>query len=186
MRQLDATHDQSIEGNLGQWCFEVDSEFQQANDAAVDDAASYMANKVVYELGCGDGAALRRFNQLGFKTYGIDINPDKLDVVTSGITYKMDMVSWLSFAKVGSIPNIFMHHSLEHIIKVDKLLELVAKKLAPGGIFYCVVPADDTPNTVHFTAFDSADELLPKGLKPILVERQERFGHPEFKCVATK
>lgn len=186
MRQLDASHKESIKGNLAHWCYEVDSEFQQANDAAVLDAAKYMDVKTVYELGCGDGASLKGFWELGFKTFGIDINTDKLNAVEYGTTYKMDMVSWLQFAKVGSLPNIFMHHSLEHIVKVDKLLELVSKKLSKGGIFYCVVPADDTPNTVHFTAFDNAEELLPPGLKPIVVTKQERFGHPEFKCVATK
>lgn len=185
MRQLPATHKQSIIGNLGQWCYEVDSEFQQANDAAAEDAASYMTTMTVYELGCGDGASLRKFRQLGFATVGIDINADKLDRAV-GKTIKADMVDWLHKAKDGSLPNIFMHHSLEHIINVDELLGLVTLKLAHNGIFYCVVPADDTPNTVHYTAFDEANELLPPSLIPLVLTKQERFGHPEFKCVAKK
>lgn len=185
MRQLDATHKESIEGNLGQWCYEVDSEFQQANDAAAEDAVSYMTTTTVYELGCGDGASLRKFRELGFDTIGIDINANKLDKAV-GKTIKADMVDWLWGIKDNSLPNIFMHHSLEHIINVDELLGLVTLKLAHNGIFYCVVPADDTPNTVHYTAFDSAEELLPPGLKPLVMAKQERFGHPEYKMVATK
>ena len=185
MRQLDATHQESIDGNLGQWCYEVDSEFQQANDAAVAEAAEYMKVKKVWELGCGDGAALREFQKLGFVTVGVDINADKLDRAVGG-TVKADMVDYLWGVKDGSISNIFMHHSLEHIVAVEELLGLITLKLKKGGVFYCVVPADDTPNTVHYTAFDSAEELLPPGLKPVIVAKQERFGHPEFKCVAIK
>jgi SAM-dependent methyltransferase len=185
MRQLSNDHKESIKANLKQFCYEVDSEFQAANDAAAEDAANYMKRKVVYELGCGDGASLRKFQELGFDTHGVDINANKLDRAV-GKVYKSDMVSWLSFHKAGSLPNIFMHHSLEHIVAVEKLLGLVAKRLVVGGVFYCVVPADDHPNTVHFTAFDDASELLPPGLTPLKMERQERFGHPEFICVAKK
>jgi SAM-dependent methyltransferase len=187
MRQLDATHQESIEGNLGQWCYEVDSEFQQANNDAAEDAASYInpKNKVVIELGCGDGASLIKFHELGFATIGVDINADKLDRAL-GPKVKADMVDWLWGVKDNSLANIFMHHSIEHIINVDELIGLVTLKLAKGGIFYCVTPADDTPNTVHYTAFDSAEELLPPGLKPLVLTKQERFGHPEYKCVAIK
>lgn len=187
MRQLDASHKESIKGNLAHWCYEVDSEFQQVNDAAVEEAYDliYKLDLRVVELGCGDGASLRKFQELGVTTVGVDINADKLDRAV-GETIKADMVDYLWGVKNNSIPNIFMHHSLEHIIKVEELLNLVSAKLAKGGIFYCVVPADDTPNTVHYTAFDSAEELLPPGLEPIEIVKQERFGHPEFKCVAIK
>ncbi len=187
MRQLDATHKESIEGNLGQWCYEVDSEFQQANDNAVEDAIRYInpLKKIVIELGCGDGASLRKFQEYDFSTVGVDINANKLERAL-GVVVKSDMIDWLMQAEDGTLPNIFMHHSLEHIINVGELLGLVTLKLAHNGIFYCVVPADDTPNTVHYTAFDSAEELLPPGLKPLVMAKQERFGHPEYKCVATK
>lgn len=185
MRQLDATHKESIDGNLGQWCYEVDSEFQQANDDAVEDAITYMDRKIVWELGCGDGASLRKFKEHGYVTIGVDINTDKLDRAV-GLLVNIDMIEYLNSVKDNSIPNIFMHHSIEHIVDVKRLLQLVTLKLISGGIFYCVTPADDTPNTVHYTAFDSAEELLPPGLEPIEMVKQERYGHPEYKCVARK
>ncbi len=188
MRQSGKSHKQSIDSNLQQWCYEVDSEFQEANNNAAEEMAAYMNQhglKEVVELGCGDGAAVRKFAELGIEISGVDINSEKLAMIDKSIpTHKSDMVTWMSAQ--DSVPSIFMHHSLEHIVSVEKLLALVTQKLRPGCIFYCVVPAGDHPHEVHHTAFDDASELMPPGLEVLHLGKQERFGHEEFKCVAIK
>lgn len=189
MRQSDATHDESVHSNLGQFCLEVDSEFQAANDSAAQDFVRNLErlgrSRTVVELGCGDGAALNTLRGLGVEVFGVDINPEKLKH-NKHLYWHGDMVEWLSDQKARSVSNIFMHHALEHIIQVKELLEYVSIVLEKGGVFYCIVPADDHPHEVHHTAFDSALELAPPRMKTIIAKRQERFGHPEYIYVGVK
>lgn len=189
MRQSGATHYESIDDNLAQFCLEVDSEFQSANDSAVQDFMRYIEKynrpKRVVELGCGDGAALNTFKGLGVEVFGVDINPEKLFYNTHPY-HQGDMVIWAGEQKAKSVSNIFMHHALEHIVDVSELLSYIAMILERGGLFYCIVPADDSPHEVHHTAFDSALELAPPKLEILQARKQERFGHPEYLYVGRR
>lgn len=189
MRQSGATHEESIDNNLTQFCLEVDSEFQAANDAAAQDLLRYIEGferpRKVVELGCGDGAALNTFKELDVDVFGVDINPEKLSQ-NKHQYWQGDMLEWLSDQKAKSVNNIFMHHALEHIVQVKELLEYVSIVLENGGLFYCIVPADDHPHEVHHTAFDDAKELAPPRMKTIVAKKQERFGHPEYIYVGVK
>lgn len=189
MRQSGATHDESIDSNLSQFCLEANSEFQAANDAAAQDFLRYVERyerpREVVELGCGDGAALNTFKHLDVKTFGVDINPEKL-MFNEHDYWQGDMIEWLGEQKPKSVKNIFMHHALEHIVDVKEALELISIVLEVGGLFYCIVPADDRPHEVHHTAFDSPNELAPPKLKTLVSKKQERFGHPEYIYVGAK
>lgn len=185
MRQSGVTHEASIMSNLQQFCYEVDSEFQAANNDAAKDCVRYLEQKSIIELGCGDGAALQKFVELGVTVFGVDINEEKL-AVNPHPHIASDMLSWLETQPDDSLPNIFMHHALEHIIAVDELLWLISIKLVPSGIFYCVVPADDEPHEVHHTAFDSPHELAPPEMQRIVATKQVRYGHPEYLYIGQK
>lgn len=183
------SHDESIDSNLSQFCLEVDSEFQAANDAAAQDFLRYMEKYdrplEVVELGCGDGAALNTFERLGVKTFGVDINPEKL-ASNDHDYWQGDMAEWLGDQPAKSVKNIFMHHALEHIVSIKEVLDYIYIVLEKGGIFYCIVPADDHPHEVHHTAFDSALELAPPKMQTVTARKQERFGHPEYLYVGVK
>lgn len=189
MRQSGLTHEESIQANKENFCLEKDSWFQQPNDAAAEHCTGMIrsagGSPAVVELGCGDGAALRKFQELKIHTLGVDINTEKLSYAT-GIVIESDMLQWLLDQPDETVSNIFMHHSLEHIVAVPEVLTEIARVLDRGGIFYCVVPADDTPHSVHNTAFDSAEELAPVGLRTVIAEKQIRFEHPEFLYVGYK
>jgi SAM-dependent methyltransferase len=189
VRQSGATHEESIKSNKEIYCFEKDSGFQQPNDAAAVLFTGYIRDNgsedIVVELGCGDGASLRKFQELGVFTIGVDINPSKLALAT-GPVYEMDMLEFLKVQQTGSANNIFMHHSLEHIVAVKEVLAEVPRVLKKGGLFFCITPAEDEPHSVHNTAFDSPDELEPSGLKRLECTKQIRFGHPEYMYVGIK
>lgn len=184
MKKADLTKLESILGNLHQWCFEVGSEFEQNNIAAVVDfVETYKPVGTVVELGCGDGAALKAFEQLGIKTFGVDINKEKLDKAP-GDTALDDVLDWLVKQPRKSVDNIFTHHALEHMVHIDEVLAEIGRVLKPGGLYYAVVPAHDHVHEVHHVAFESAKELLPKGLKQVKLAEQERFGAKEYLCIA--
>lgn len=188
MRQEPISHEDAIKRNLESWCFEVGSDFEKANqDAALDMVGFMQPLKLsqVIDLGCGDGAALSEFHRLGMGAKGIDINQEKLDAVMAPSPVECaDMLWWVR--QQPFLPSIFMHHSLEHVVEVDRLRVAIGGRLAPGCLFYCIVPADDEVHDVHVTAFDVAEELAPPRVRPIFCGRQNRFGHAEFKFVGVK
>lgn len=179
------THARSIDANLRTWCYEVGTRFEEVNRQAVHDFARYCESGQVIELGCGDGAAANEFLRLGYEYVGIDVNPGKLRRIGGGVTHCRDVLEWLYEQDDDSLPNIFAHHFLEHTVDVEKILVEIARTLAPGGIYYAVTPAHDYIHTVHFIAFEDAEELLPPGLE-LLHSGEQKRNEPEYYCVAEK
>ena len=93
---------------------------------------------------------------------GVDINQVKLDR-NPAETVCDNMVDYLKKAK--KLPNIFIHHALEHVPNPQEVLDLISKKLE--GLLYIEVPANDHLHSVHHAIFDNPDDLLPKGFKVV-------------------
>jgi 2-polyprenyl-3-methyl-5-hydroxy-6-metoxy-1,4-benzoquinol methylase len=182
------TSEESMQENLDTWCYEVGSRFEQASVAAVRDFNLYAIFDHVADIGCGDGAASLELENRGFEVDAVDINEEKLNKIKEkNIFIKIKKQSAIEYLNsIDALDNFFSHHSLEHMIDAEEIIQLAGQKLKPRGIYYVIVPAGDYLHSVHHVVFERAEELLPVGLEPILIQEQERFGEKEFICVATK
>lgn len=180
----DVDAEAAIAANLELWGFEIGGDYEACSQEAAEECMPLLSGSQVVDLGCGDGAALTRFIALGTDTLGIDINAEKL-ARCPGPTIQTDILSWLREKPDDSVPNVFAHHSLEHLAGVTEVLAEIARVLKPGGLFYAVVPADGHLRDAHFTAFEAAAELLPPGLMQLHADFQFRV-EPEWKLIARK
>lgn len=164
----DITPEDSIKEQLETYSIEVGTPFENSSKEAVARFSLYLETLWVADLGCGDGAATKYFQEEGITVVGVDINQDKLDLNPTDLKEKMDIISYLKYCE--DIPNIFMHHSLEHLPNPQKVLDLISEKLAPGGYVYIEVPANDQVHSVHHSSFDTAGDIYPEGLELLEAE----------------
>lgn len=159
----DISPEESVRQNLETYCMEVGSQYEQYAKRSARRFVDYIGKDTVVDLGCGDGAAVKEFIKNGNKVIAVDINKDKLKHVDQ----RADTVcaDALSFLDKQTAKNIFMHHSLEHIVNYQEVLNKVSTQLQKGGYAYIAVPRGDTVHSVHHVAFEQPGELVPKGLK---------------------
>lgn len=162
----DITPEESIKEQLGVYVMEVGTDFASSSAQGVDRLMNHLSVKQVVDLGAGDGAATKPFVDAGVEVIAVDINQTKLDA-NPATTVCTDMVSYLKDQPDNSIANIFCHHALEHIPNPEDVLELIAKKLAPGGLVYIEVPNNDGVHSVHHSSFETTDDLLPPGFEAV-------------------
>jgi SAM-dependent methyltransferase len=107
----------------------------------------------VLDLACGSGIFLELLKEAGIEAVGVDRNKDivekarlkDLKVVQS------DIFDYLEKAEEG-YDGIFCSHFLEHIAfdRVVRLIELIAKRLVPGGVLVFVLP---NPGSIRLHLF---------------------------------
>lgn len=168
-RKLDIDYKESVRQNLNEWCFEVGTEYERYSREAAEKFIEYIGKQSVVDLGAGDGAATKVFLENGNKVIAVDINKEKL----SKIDQRADIICQdiKEYMKFVVLKNVFLHHTLEHIVDYQEILDQIGKKLVKGGYCYIAVPKDDKPHSVHHVAFDSIEELCPPGLE--VVEQYE-------------
>lgn len=169
----DITPEESIAEQLEEFTLEVGTHYQESSKEAVNRMAPHIDHDTVVDLGCGDGASTEYFHQLGFRVIGVDVNDRKLELNQADQTVKSDIVSYLEGEADRSIPNIFMHHSLEHLPNPEVVLALISKKIARGGIVYIEVPSNDTIHSVHHATFDSPEDLLPPNIAVVEIYKDK-------------
>ena len=109
--------------------------------------------KRVLDLACGPGVFLELLKEAGIQAMGVDRNEEivkkarlkNLDVIQA------DIFDYLEKAAEG-YDGIFCSHFLEHISfdRVVRLIELIAKRLSPGGVFTVVLP---NPGSIRLHLF---------------------------------
>jgi SAM-dependent methyltransferase len=109
--------------------------------------------KRVLDLACGPGVFLELLKEAGIQAMGVDRNEEivkkarlkNLDVIHA------DIFDYLEKAEEG-YDGIFCSHFLEHISfdRVVRLIELIAKRLGPGGGFAVVLP---NPGSIRLHLF---------------------------------
>lgn len=163
--QSDITPQASIEEQLKTYAFEVGSQWQESSIEAVRRFSRYLKPKdTIIDLGCGDGAATKAFQDKDFTVIGVDINSKKLKQNPTE-TVCADMVTYLK--DNNQIPNIFIHQALEHLPNPQEVLVLIHEKLLEGGLVYIEVPNNDELHSVHHSTFDRPEDLLPIGFEVI-------------------
>jgi SAM-dependent methyltransferase len=90
------------------------------------------------DFGCGTGHLLRRLGD-HFETYGYDASAVARSRCRLTATDSLVLEEWESIAP-GSLDVIVSLHTLEHLERPIRVMQPLAAKLAPGGLFLFVVP----------------------------------------------
>jgi SAM-dependent methyltransferase len=180
IRTKDISADDSMKEQLQEFVLEANTHYADSSRTAANRLLSFPITGKIVDLGCGDGAVTPFL--ANFEVIGVDINQKKLDLNTLATTVKDDIVGYLKKQSDNSIDNIFSHHALEHLPNPQMALDLIGKKLKPGGYVYLEVPANDHIHSVHHATFDTPDDLLPLGLEKVEVGS----GHDEHYLIARK
>ena len=113
-------------------------------------AQNLMSNdqgKKILDVGCGEGFVLKYFNDQGWNIQGLDFskfgcanhNPDIADQVIEGNIYEnLDKL----ISKGEQYDLIWLDNVLEHVIDVERLLEVCKKLSKQDGILTITVPND--------------------------------------------
>lgn len=182
----DISLEESQINNRQIFSFEVGSSWEQYSVDAVENMNKYVKVKNVLELGCGDGAAINKFVELGYTVTGVDINPEKLKNVRNATTVESDLLDYLVSLPSNSVENVFTHHTLEHCIHYQNILAEISRVLKKGGICFIVVPAQDEPHSVHYVAFGTnLADIVPPRMKTIISEVKQR-GEQELWFIGEK
>jgi SAM-dependent methyltransferase len=98
----------------------------------------------VLDVGCGQGIALRRFKEYGFRSVrGIGLGADVDACLRLGFVAGTMDQSFLWFPP-GTFDLVWARHVLEHSIAPLLTLTEFHRVLKPGGLAYIEVPAPDT------------------------------------------
>ena len=155
------SHEESIVQNRNTWCLEVGSSYEEYSVNSANRFIKYIKKQPVVDLGSGDGAATNVFIKNGNKTTAVDINPEKLNCIDGAIKVETDFLTYLT----KPLDNVFMHHALEHYVNYQQVLDAIGKYLKKNKYCYISVPKNDHVHSVHHVAFDSIEEIIPKGLE---------------------
>lgn len=102
------------------------------------------AGAAALDVGCGQGPALQRFQELGWRATGIALNPEDVAVCRAKGYQVLPMdQSFLDFPD-GSFDLIWCRHCLEHSFAPLFTLSGFARVLRAQGYLYVEVPAPDT------------------------------------------
>lgn len=181
-KTINISPEESIQQNLGQWCYEVGTHYEEFSKKSAQRFIKYIKKQPVIDLGCGDGAATKVFITNGNPTTAVDINHDKLNKITGATKVNQDFLTYLT----QPLDNIFCHHALEHFVDYQSVLDRIGKHLKKGKYCYIAVPKGDHPHEVHHVAFESAEELIPPGLEVIEIGQSDDSEWPEYYAITRK
>lgn len=180
IKTADISPEDSVQEQLETWIYESETTFINSSQEAVARFVRFlMPHSSIVDLGCGDGAATQFFHAAGMTVVGVDINQAKLDRNPTR-TVRTTMDSYLT--RCREVPNIFIHHALEHVPNPKHILALIARKLVPGGLLYVEVPAEDHIHSVHHAAFESPEDLVPEGFEVL----EQNTGAGEHYIIARR
>jgi 2-polyprenyl-3-methyl-5-hydroxy-6-metoxy-1,4-benzoquinol methylase len=92
------------------------------------------------DIGCGDGVLLRRFEQLGWKAEGVEIDPDAVAAGRAqGLSIAQGDVESQHYA-ASSFDAVTMNHVIEHVADPARVLKEINRILKVGGRLVLVTP----------------------------------------------
>jgi 2-polyprenyl-3-methyl-5-hydroxy-6-metoxy-1,4-benzoquinol methylase len=101
------------------------------------------------DVGCGRGDFLIRASSCGYKSMGIDFDPETVDIACSrGLNAIV--------CEIDKMPNndlydaVVLSHVIEHVEDPVYLIENIFKRLQPGGYFYLATPNFDSAGKKTF------------------------------------
>ena len=128
---------------MGPTYVDFENRFRGSSDDVQQEQAPYVAMfhdvpGPVVDLGCGRGEFLALLLDQGIEAWGVDISTEMLQVARArGVDARhQDLREHLESLAEGSVGGFFMGHVVEHLPRtaLARLAELVASRLAPGGV----------------------------------------------------
>jgi 2-polyprenyl-3-methyl-5-hydroxy-6-metoxy-1,4-benzoquinol methylase len=146
-------------------------------------------NAKILDVGCGSGATLELLKDLGWNVYGLEIDKN---AVMAANERGLENVKIGGYEKIATFPNnyfdcIRLYHVIEHVQNPCECLNLIHKKLKPGGEILL-----GTPNInsvvgkmfgIHWYNLDIPRHLFifsPKTLSSVVKDQQFRKISIEF------
>jgi SAM-dependent methyltransferase len=116
--------------------------------------AALSAKPVVLDFGCGSGKFLEKARAKGCETIGMDFSPIALAHVAERGHRALSITDsdWQSIAH-GSVGLVRMNHVVEHLYDPRRILSLLARKLAPGGIIHIATPNSDSVSAEDYREY---------------------------------
>ena len=114
------------------------------------------------DIGCGQGGTLRAFNAAGFRSMGIEIDPNlfrlsQLNCAGRDIKVHNLDITRLDPAEFGTFDCITCNAVIEHVSDPPATMRRIARLLSPGGLLMMEVPNRDFIDYVredgHFLQF---------------------------------
>lgn len=108
---------------------------------AVNQFSKYVPKgTTVLELGCGDGFAMDKLKERGYKVFGCDINESKVaKAKTFGHKARVEDLHSLTYTK-GGFDAVYCTHTLEHSYDGYKAFEEIYRVLKNNGVAFVIVP----------------------------------------------
>jgi O-antigen chain-terminating methyltransferase len=141
----------------------------------------------VLDIGCGRGEFLGLLRDAGIDAAGVDSDPDMVEICRSdGLAVEHgDALSHLAALEDESLGGVFAAQLVEHFppAPLVHLLETVAAKLRPGGVFVAETLNPLTLSALknYFADLTHSQPLVPDTL--VLLARQAGFGSTELRFV---
>ncbi|MAG59713.1 hypothetical protein CMO96_02910 [Candidatus Woesebacteria bacterium] len=138
----------------------------------------------ILDVGCGSGSTLVLLKELGWDVYGIEIDKNAVKIAQERGLLNVKLGE---YEKIADFPNnyfdsIRLYHVIEHIPDPRNCLQLIHKKLKPGGEVLLGTPNTDSTVSKLFGRFwyhlDIPRHLFvfsPKTLSRIV--KSEGFSH---------
>lgn len=125
----------------------------------------------IYDIGSGQGYALKLFTEAGHAPIGLTVNDADLETCNGYQVYKCDMHDIGRLVeRFGTADVIFARHVLEHSVAPFFALHEFYEALRPNGLLYVEVPAPntschhDTNNENHYSVLGNRawDSLIQR------------------------
>jgi len=97
----------------------------------------------VLDLGCGQGTFLEQLSGRGKETYGIDSNPEKIEMcLHKGLKAECSSVFEFFEHSDKQFDGIFTSHLIEHLLpqQTTKLIQTCHNVLTDGGVLVVITP----------------------------------------------
>jgi SAM-dependent methyltransferase len=108
------------------------------------DSFNFHKSKTYLDIGCGEGYTLIEANNLGFKSFGIDISDNRISQVkNSNIIFKAGDLLSAEFPS-SFFDIIYMDSVLEHLVDPLSYLLEINRVIKKDGVVYIGVPNEDS------------------------------------------
>jgi 2-polyprenyl-3-methyl-5-hydroxy-6-metoxy-1,4-benzoquinol methylase len=128
---------------------------------------TFIKNKIVLDIGCGEGSFTNAISKYGKKTYGIDIGKDSIKIAkffhhsTNKLNFLIADACQLPFKK-NSFDFIWCSEVIEHIKNDNKVLRQIKNVLKPGGYIYITTPCSTTLLNYKYPVSNLFKKIIPK------------------------
>lgn len=138
----------------------------------------FRAGGRVLDVGCGRGAQLALFREMGWETVGVDVSDEAArQAEAKGIPVVLGDLLTVDLPR-ASFDLVIMTHSLEHLHAPGPTLDRIRELLRPGGVVQVTVPNFASLGARAFGPYWYSLELprhlthfTPRTLREILVRR---------------